>query len=147
MPNETIFHADAKVTAGSADIDLWGGYASQSDAISTQDGTSDYEALFAGIGAKFDISEAFYVAGRYTYAGNQSDIADDVDDSALSRIQLGLGVNLHEKALLKVEYVNQNEGNTRLSGLSAVSNPSDTPPGPGSVNSWQGVTTELSFNF
>lgn len=131
MPNETIFHADAKVTANSADIDLWGGYATQSS-FALYNG-QDYQALFGGIGAKYNFSEDFYAAGRFTYVGDQSDFVSDFDNTSLSRIQLGIGVFVYEKALLKLEYVNQSEGtNTALSGIGA---------------DWSGVMAELSFNF
>ncbi len=130
LPNETILHADAKVTAGSADLDFWGGYATQSDVYAGNN--SDYEAIFFGVGAKLNLTDAFHLAGRYTYAGNQSDAVDDVNDAALDRIQLGLGTKVYDHAMFKLEYVYQNEGNTALSGVG---------------QNWQGVTTELSFNF
>ena len=130
LPNETILHADAKVTAGSADLDFWGGYATQSDVYAGDN--SDYEALFFGVGAKLNLTDAFHLAGRYTYAGNQSDAVDNVNDAALDRIQLGLGTKVYDHAMFKLEYVYQNEGNTNLSGVG---------------QNWQGVTTELSFNF
>lgn len=129
MPNETIFHADAKVTAGSADLDLWGGYATESEGY----GNEDFQALFGGIGAKVNFSESFYAAGRFTYAGDQSDAVSNADNTSLSRIQLGIGAHVYDNALFKIEYVNQSEGgNTQLSGVGS---------------DWSGVTTELSFNF
>ena len=130
MPNETIFHADAKVTAGSADLDLWGGYATESEGYSANE---DFQALFGGIGAKVNFSESFYAAGRFTYAGDQSDAVSNADNTSLSRIQLGIGAHVYDNALFKIEYVNQSEGgNTQLSGVGS---------------DWSGVTTELSFNF
>ena len=137
MPNETIFHADAKVTAGSADLDLWGGYATENEGYGSDE---DFQALFGGVGAKVDFSEDFYAAGRFTYAGDQSDAVDDFDDTSLTRIQLGIGVFVYEGALFKVEYVNQSE-----TGLSPGNQEGTALSGVG--QNWQGVTTELSFNF
>jgi hypothetical protein len=129
MPAGTIFQADAKVAAAGLDVDAWGGYATESRA---NDNT--YAALFAGVGAKIPFNEDFYGAGRFTYIGDQSD--DDLkadDHTAVSRIQLGIGYQVFEKALFKIEYVRQVEGaGTRLSRIG---------------NNWSGVTTELSFNF
>ena len=139
MPNETIFHADAKVMAGGADIDLWGGYATQSDGYGPD---NDYQALFAGVGLKYNLTEDFYGAGRFTYVGDQSDAVEDFDDTSINRIQIGIGYEIYDKALFKVEYVNQSE-----TGLTP--NP-QSPQGTalsGIGQNWQGVTTELSFNF
>jgi len=139
MPNETIFHADAKVMTGGADIDLWGGYATQSDGYGPD---NDYQALFAGVGLKYNLTEDFYGAGRFTYVGDQSDAVEDFDDTSINRIQIGIGYEIYDKALLKVEYVNQSE-----TGLTP--NP-QSPQGTalsGIGQNWQGVTTELSFNF
>lgn len=130
MPNETIFHADGKLTRGAADVDLWAGYASQSDGYGAGE---DYQALFVGAGLKFNLSEDFYAAGRFTYVGDQSDAVEDLDDTSLNRFQIGIGYEVHDRALFKLEYVNQSEGDgTALSGIG---------------ENWQGVTTELSFNF
>ena len=130
MPNETIFHADGKLTRGPADVDLWAGYATQSDGYG--DG-EDYQALFVGAGLKVNLSQDFYAAGRFTYVGDQSDAVDNLDDTSLNRFQIGIGYEVYERALFKVEYVNQSEGDeTALSGIG---------------DNWQGVTTELSFNF
>jgi hypothetical protein len=131
MPAGTIFQADAKVTAAGADVDAWGGFATESDYAPY--GGETFSALFAGLGVKYSFVDSFYGAGRFTYIGDQSDPASDFDHTAVSRIQLGVGYEVYEKALLKVEYMRQVEGaNTSLSRIG---------------NNWSGVTTELSFNF
>lgn len=137
MPNETIVHADAKITGGGADIDLWGGYATDSDGYGEDE---SFDALFAGVGAKYDFTDAFYAAGRFTFAGEQSDAVEDFDDTSMSRIQLGIGVQVYENALFKVEYVNQSE-----TGLDLTSQEGTALSGIGA--DWQGITGELSFNF
>jgi len=122
IPGKTVFHADAKLMLAGADIDLWGGYGSNSD--------NDAAAAFGGLGLKYPFNDSFYGAGRYTVVSNQSDGADE--DSPLGRLQLGLGYEIYNKALLKVEYFRQTE-------------PAGSPGNIG--NTWQGVITELSFNF
>jgi len=127
MPAGSIFMADGKITPGAADIDAWVGYA-------TEDRTGGtFQALFGGLGLKYSLTESFYAAGRFTYIGDQSDGASDVDHTAVSRTQVGLGYEVFDRALFKVEYVRQVEGaNTALSRIG---------------NNWSGVTTELSVNF
>jgi hypothetical protein len=137
MPNETILHLDGKLTGGGADVDLWTGYATESDGYGQGE---DYQAFFAGVGLKYNLSDDFYAAGRFTYVGDQSDAVEDFDDTSLNRIQLGIGYEVYERALFKVEYVNQSEtalapGDQEGTALSGIG------------NNWQGVTTELSFNF
>ena len=129
IPGGTIFHADGKITAGGADVDLWTGYGtdSQNDVTSA--------AFFGGAGLKFDVSENFYLAGRFTYVADQSDDTVKPDDSAaLSRIQGGFGYEVFDKALFKVEAVQQSHGDGGI-----------TRPAP--ADSFFGLLTELSFNF
>ena len=129
IPGGTIFHADGKITAGGADVDLWTGYGSDSQ----NDVTS--AAFFGGAGLKFDVSENFYLAGRFTYVADQSDDAVKPDDSAaLSRIQGGFGYEVFDKALFKVEAVQQSHGDR------GITRPAD-------ADSFFGLLTELSFNF
>ena len=129
IPGGTIFHADGKITAGGADVDLWTGYGtdSQNDVTSA--------AFFGGAGLKFDVSENFYLAGRFTYVADQSDDTVKPDDSAaLSRIQGGFGYEVFDKALFKVEAVQQSHGDGGI-----------TRPAP--ADSFFVLLTELSFNF
>ena len=135
MPAGTILHADAKATPGSADIDAWLGYATESN-YAPYDGT--YSALFGGLGLKFSVSNSFYLAGRFTYASDQSDAVSDFDNTSMNRIQLGFGYNVYEKALFKLEYVNQSETGLAQGSGTALSQIGDN---------WSGVTAELSFNF
>ncbi len=132
MPSGTIAQVDAKITASGADVDLWGGYATEGD-TQTYGTENDFQALFGGIGLKYDLTDDFYAAGRFSYAGDGSDAVSDADNTTMSRFQLGIGYMVYDKALFKVEYVTQSEAdNSRLSRVSS---------------DWQGVTTELSFNF
>lgn len=126
IPGGTIFHADAKVTAGGADIDLWTGYGtdSQNDVTSA--------AFFGGVGLKFNISDNFYLAGRFTTVSDQSD--NTPSGSTLNRIQAGFGYKFFDKALFKVEGVNQSHGDA------GITRPAD-------ADSFTGILTELSFNF
>ena len=131
MPASTIFQADGKVLLGSVNVDAWLGYAIETDTPIY--GNDDFQALFAGLGAKFDVTEDFYLAGRFTYVGDQSDGASDVDHTTVSRGQIGFGYEVFDHALFKVEGVRQVEGaNTALTRIG---------------NNWSGVTTELSVNF
>ena len=131
MPNETILHVDARASAGAAQLNGWAGFATEDDGPVY--GGDTYSALFAGVGARYDLSSTVYLAGRLTYVGDQSDAVSDLESTALSRIQLGLGVRLFDTALWKVEGVRQVEGaNTALSQLG---------------NNWYGLTTELSVNM
>lgn len=122
IPGGTIFHADGKITAGGADVDLWTGYGSDNNAA----------AFFGGAGLKYNFSDSFYLAGRFTAVSDQSDNAPS--SSTLSRIQAGFGYNLTDNALFKVEVVNQSHGDAGLTR-------------PANANSFTGALTELSFNF
>jgi len=128
MPSGTIVQGDAKLTPGPADIDAWIGYATDDE---DEVGTSFQSAVFGGLGAKLDLTESFYFAGRLTYIGNTSEDAPD-DHAAVNRIQVGFGYEVYERALLKVEGVRQVEGENSYGQVG---------------NNWYGATTELSFNF
>jgi hypothetical protein len=127
-----IGQVDAKVTSGSLGADLWAGYASDSDA------SGEPASAFGGIGAKFDVSEDFYLAGRFTVVSDQSDGIDDAD--SLTRIQGGIGWMVYDKALLKVEGFTQSYGDG-TAGPAATPNP-NVP-----IDGFSGIMTELSFNF
>jgi len=127
-----IGQVDAKVTPGSLGADLWAGDASDSDA------SGEPASAFGGIGAKFDVSEDFYLAGRFTVVSDQSDGIDDAD--SLTRIQGGIGWMVYDKALLKVEGFTQSYGDG-TAGPAATPNP-NVP-----IDGFSGIMTELSFNF
>jgi hypothetical protein len=125
-----IGQLDAKITPGNGlSADLWAGYASDSEPA------SEPAAAFGGVGAKFDINESFYVAGRFTIVSDQSDL-EDAD--ALTRIQGGVGYFIADNALLKVEGVTQSYGDGSAGPAAS--------PGV-SADGFSGVLTELSFNF
>ncbi|GEM_PF-4562640 len=133
-----IAQADAKITPSPLDIDLWGGLANESDVedpgIYNDD---DATAVFGGVGAKINVSENFYLAGRFTVVSDQSDALDNLEgdpDDTLTRFQGGIGVMISDRALLKVEGVTQSHGDVGI-----------TRPAP--ADSFGGVLTELSFNF
>jgi len=128
MPSGTIVQADAKVLPGNADGDLWLGYArDDEDAV----GSAFNQALFGGLGLKYDLTDRIYAAGRFTYVGNISSDAPD-EHSAVSRAQIGLGLEVYDRALLKVEGVRQVEGANSYGQIG---------------NNWYGATAELSLNF
>lgn len=122
IPSEVILQGDAKVLLGGADIDAWVGYGSGAEGNAT--------ATFGGLGVKFDLNEAFYVAGRFSGAMNN----EASEDGSLGRFQAGFGYEIYDKALLKVEGVRQT--NQRFAPTDFSRN-----------NTWFGVLTELSFNF
>jgi hypothetical protein len=130
IPAGFIGQVDGKVMVAGADIDAWLGYGSNSDVYAGND--DGYTAFFGGLGLKYDLTDDFYAAGRFSYANETSEAVSNVDDTAMSRFQLGVGYMVYDKALLKVEYVNQSPSDTQLSAIG---------------DSWQGVSTELSFNF
>jgi len=130
-----IAQADAKITPSPLDIDLWGGLANESDS-DTYNG-EDATAVFGGVGAKINVSENFYLAGRFTVVSDQSDALDNLSgdpDDTLTRFQGGIGWMIFDRALLKVEGVTQSHGDLGI-----------TRPAP--ADSFGGVLTELSFNF
>jgi len=130
-----IAQADAKITPDPLDIDLWGGLANESDS-DTYNG-DDATAVFGGLGAKVNLSESFYLAGRFTVVSDQSDALDNLSgdpDDTLTRFQGGIGWMIFDRALLKVEGVTQSHGDI------GITRPAD-------ADSFGGVLTELSFNF
>ncbi|PSQ84656.1 MAG: hypothetical protein BRD30_11515, partial [Bacteroidetes bacterium QH_2_63_10] len=75
------------------------------------------------------------LAGRYTLVSDQSDNLPDGASTSLSRIQGGFGYEVFDKALFKIEAVQQSHGDTAI-----------TRPAP-AADSFFGLLTELSFNF
>ncbi|MEP0357222.1 hypothetical protein [Paraglaciecola sp.] len=55
------------------------------------------------------IPDKFYVAARYSDAQNTSELIEQTDNS-VERLQVAAGYWFNDKTLLKVEYVNQDEG-------------------------------------
>ncbi|MFO8098537.1 MAG: hypothetical protein R6T83_02810, partial [Salinibacter sp.] len=123
-----LVHALGVHVGGPADFDAWLGYATDDE---DEVGTAFKSAFFGGLGAKLDLNDSFYLAGRFTYVGNTSEDAPD-DHAAVNRVQIGFGYEVYETALLKVEGVRQVEGENSYGQVG---------------NNWSGVTTELSLNF
>jgi hypothetical protein len=140
-----IAQIDAKLTPSPLDVDLWGGFASESEVGQGPQGNlSDASAFFGGLGAKFNISESFYLAGRFTAVSDQGDAIDNAQNDpsgTLTRFEGGIGVTLYENALLKVSGVTQSHGDS----FNAAQGTPVTRPAP--ADSFSGVLTELSFNF
>lgn len=145
--NPLLLHADAMVKSGVIEADFWGGIMTEEHSFATGSETGvtfvsnpgiatgasiveeDSQMLFGGATLKLNATETFFVAGRLSYAANNSDWASDRDDTSLLRIQAGIGVSIFEKGLLKLEFVSQDEGINS----------------PGQVgDNWYGVSTELS---
>lgn len=85
---------------------------------------------FFGLEVKFDFNEQLYAAARYSFTENDSSGTSGNTD--LDRIQIGAGWWFNKVALLKIEYVQQNED----------------AQGPGQVGGdWGGVVSELSVSF
>jgi len=145
--NPLLLHADAMVKSGVIEADAWGGIMTEEHSFAASaNGTTtfvpnprlsesaviveeDSQMLFGGATIKLNATETFFVAGRVSYASNNSDWASDLDDTSLLRIQAGIGVSIFEKGLLKLEFVSQDEGINS----------------PGQVgDNWYGVSTELS---
>jgi hypothetical protein len=136
-----ITQVDAKITPSPLDIDLWGGYAQESDVAGTN---STAAAAFGGLGAKVDISDSFYLAGRFVIVSDQGDAIDDASgdpDGNLTRFEGGIGVELYDNALLKISGVTQSHGDS----FDADQGTPVARPAP--ADSFAGVLTELSFSF
>jgi len=136
-----ITQVDAKITPSPLDIDLWGGFAQDSEVGGTD---LDASALFGGVGAKVNVTERFYLAGRFVAVSDQGDAIDDAPgdpDGTLTRFEGGIGVELYDTALLKVSGLTQSHGDN-------FSSAQGTPVArPAPADSFSGVMTELSFNF
>ncbi|PEN15031.1 hypothetical protein CRI94_01720 [Longibacter salinarum] len=138
-----VLHADAMFKSDIADADFWGGITQEKYSFADTGGNptvargasglveEDSKMLFLGGTLKINATPSFFLAGRVSYANNTSDWAPD-DETALLRIQGGVGVSFWEKAMLKFEFVSQDEG----------------VASPGQVGeNWYGVSTELSVTL
>jgi len=91
----------------------------------------DSEMRFFGLEGSYDLlPDKLYGAVRYTRVVNESDGAGS--DDVLDRLQLGAGFWIADNALLKGEYVMQNEGE-------------DSPGQIG--DDWDGFLAEISVSF
>lgn len=85
---------------------------------------------FVGATLRVDVSPRVHLASRGVRVTNQSDWA--ADNAQLFRIQAGVGVRVWERALLKLEFVSQNE----------------QANSPGQIGAdWRGVAAEFSVGF
>jgi len=145
----TMWQVDAEYTSNMLPLTLRGWFGMGEDEFSfvdsngvqttatnsvgvAEDGVQDSEMRWFGVTAVYDIlPDKWYIAGRYTQVNNTSSNIDD-DEDRLARIQVGTGVFLTDKTLIKAEYVNQNED----------------AQSPGQIGSdWQGGQIEFSVAF
>lgn len=90
----------------------------------------DSEMPYYGVEGKFNLSDKFYVAARYSWAENDSPGA--TGDTDLDRIQVGGGYWINDSMLFKLEYISQSEG----------------IGGPGQIGAdWDGFGAEASIAF
>jgi hypothetical protein len=115
---------DARADFDLAVVDVWGGYGTEdySFAGSRNDPTTprlsasgelveETSTMFwAGLTAKVNVTDVFFVAGRGSYADNISDWASDLDETNLWRVQGGVGATFFDHGMVKVEGVYQSEG-------------------------------------
>lgn len=88
---------------GVADAD---GTTFDSDSVIQGDSSVEYFTLEA---QQYIIPNKLYVSGRYSEAENTSDLIEQTDNT-VERIQVSAGYWFNDKTLLKVEYVDQDEG-------------------------------------
>ena len=60
-------------------------------------------------GSQYLVPNRFYIAARYAEAENTSDLISQ-EDNTVERLQIGAGLWLNPRTLLKVEWVDQDEG-------------------------------------
>jgi len=140
-----VAQIDAKLTPSPLDVDLWGGLAQESEVgLDAEGNEADASAAFGGLGAKINVSESFYLAGRFVIVSDQGDAIDNAQDDpsgTLTRFEGGIGYMISDTALFKVSGVTQSHGES----FSAAQGTPVTRPAP--ADSFTGVLTELSFNF
>jgi hypothetical protein len=141
-----IVHVDAEAHLQPALIRAWYGYAWDQYSFGRPDGfgapmptvasqassfiETESQMDFVGATLKVDVSPRVYLASRGVLVTNRSNWA--ADDAQLFRIQAGVGVRVWERALLKLEFVSQNE----------------QANSPGQIGAdWRGVAAEFSVGF
>lgn len=145
-----VLHADAMFKSDIVEGDIWGGISTEQNSFAQiGDGVAsfvsnprlgngaviveeDSQMLFLGATAKVNLTDNFFLGARASYADNSSDWASDLDNTTLFRIQGGFGVTFLDKAMFKIEYVNQAEG---------VNSPGQIG------DDWYAVSTELSVTL
>ena len=78
------------------------------DSVNVVEGDASVE-YFIIEGSQYLVPNRFYIAGRYAQAENTSDLVSQVDNE-VERLQIGAGLWLNPRTLLKVEWVDQDEG-------------------------------------
>lgn len=78
------------------------------DSVNVVEGDSSVE-FFIIEGQQYIIPNRFYVAARYAEAENTSDLIDQFDNT-VERLQIGAGLWITDRTLIKVEFVDQDEG-------------------------------------
>lgn len=142
-----VLHADAMFKSGIIEGDVWGGISTEQYSFNDGSGNAtnslgaealtsvveeNSQMLFLGATAKINLTDNFFLGARGSFADNTSDWASDLDDTTLFRIQGGFGVTFLDKAMLKLEYVNQSEGINS----------------PGQIgDDWYAISTELSVTL
>jgi hypothetical protein len=132
LPSDVMFQVDGEVTPGALSANAALGYASQSATGSAPDPA----AIFGVLGAKYDVNDSFFIAGRYSVTSDQTDYASDLDKSSIWRAQLGVGYT-YEATMLKLEYANQSQ----------VSENDTSSPFANQSRNWQAITAQFSVAF
>ncbi|PSQ97255.1 MAG: hypothetical protein BRD55_02935 [Bacteroidetes bacterium SW_9_63_38] len=140
LPSDIIFNVDGEVMAGPFSANALLGYATES--AETDSGTDD-AAIFGELGAKYDVNDSFFVAGRFSTMSDQTDYDSDPEQTLMSRFALGAGYT-YEAAMLKLEYANQSQ----------ATDPADTDAGDDGTfafanqdHNWQAITAQFSVAF
>jgi len=100
------------------------------DATNVVDGESSVE-YFVLEAQQYLIPEKLYVAARYAEAENTSDLIEQ-NDNSVERLQVAAGYWFNDKTLLKIEFVDQDEGVNSGGQIGA---------------GFDGFTSELSVKF
>ena len=133
LPGDFMFQVDGEVTPGALSANAALGYGSES--ADTNAGI-DAAAIFGVLGAKYDVSDNFFVAGRFSAVSDQSDYDNEPDNTLMNRFQLGVGYT-YEAAMLKLEYANQSQTDED-DGQFAFANQN---------RNWQAITAQFSVAF
>ncbi|MFT2091119.1 hypothetical protein [Paraglaciecola sp. 2405UD69-4] len=100
------------------------------DSVNVINGDSSVE-YYVVEAQHYIIPEKFYLAARYSDAKNTSDLIEQTDNK-VERLQVAAGYWFNDKTLLKVEYVDQDEGINSGGQIGA---------------GFDGITSEISVKF
>jgi hypothetical protein len=142
-----ILHADAELRLNPALLRAWYGYAWDAYSFGRSPGggvgpvqtvasrattfiATESRMDFIGATLKVDLTPQVYIAGRGVVVTNRSNWASE--ETQLVRLQAGLALRFWERALFKLEFVNQSE----------------QANSPGQIGAdWRGAAAELSVGF